>query len=106
MAAAVEVVIALAWQPPQQRSIDLVIAAGFVLLALAATWRCIAWRLRYLEELYDRAYLASDKRRQAPAPGGRRRSPGRDTYVGYHRDLRRLTRMRALLDLVIARLAN
>jgi DNA-binding transcriptional LysR family regulator len=32
--------------------------------------------------------------------------PGRDTYVGYHRDLRRLTRMRALLDLVIARLAN
>jgi DNA-binding transcriptional LysR family regulator len=32
--------------------------------------------------------------------------PGRDTYVGYHRDLRQLTRMRALLDLVIARLAN
>ena len=32
--------------------------------------------------------------------------PGRDTYVGYHRDLRRLTRMRALLDLLIARLAN
>jgi DNA-binding transcriptional LysR family regulator len=32
--------------------------------------------------------------------------PGRDTYVGYHRDLRRLTRLRALLDLVIARLAN
>lgn len=32
--------------------------------------------------------------------------PGRDTYVGYHRDLRRLARMRALLDLVIARLAN
>jgi DNA-binding transcriptional LysR family regulator len=32
--------------------------------------------------------------------------PGRDTYVGYHRDLRRLSRMRALLDLVIARLAN
>ena len=32
--------------------------------------------------------------------------PGRDTYVGYHRDLRRLTRMRALLDLLIERLAN
>ena len=25
--------------------------------------------------------------------------PGRDTYVGYHRDLRRLPRMRALLSL-------
>jgi DNA-binding transcriptional LysR family regulator len=32
--------------------------------------------------------------------------PARDTYVGYHRDLRRLSRMRALLDLVIERLAN
>lgn len=32
--------------------------------------------------------------------------PGRDTYVGYHRDLRRLSRLRALLDLVIERLAN
>lgn len=32
--------------------------------------------------------------------------PGRDTYLGYHRDLRRLSRMRALLDLVIKRLAN
>jgi DNA-binding transcriptional LysR family regulator len=32
--------------------------------------------------------------------------PGRNTYVGYHRDLRRQSRMRALLDLVIARLAN
>jgi DNA-binding transcriptional LysR family regulator len=32
------------------------------------------------------------------------RPPGRDTYVGYHRDLRRLTRLRRLLDLVIARL--
>jgi DNA-binding transcriptional LysR family regulator len=32
--------------------------------------------------------------------------PGRDTFVGYHRDLRRLPRMRALLDLAIARLAN
>lgn len=31
--------------------------------------------------------------------------PGRDTFVGYHRDLRRLARLRALLDLVIARLA-
>lgn len=30
--------------------------------------------------------------------------PGRDTYVGYHRDLRRLSRMRAFLDLVIERL--
>ncbi len=32
--------------------------------------------------------------------------PGRDTYVGYHRDLRRLSRLRALLDLVIERLAT
>jgi len=32
--------------------------------------------------------------------------PGRDTHVGYHRDLRRLTRLRALLDLLIDRLAN
>lgn len=32
--------------------------------------------------------------------------PGRDTYVGYHRDLRRLSRLRALLDLVSERLAN
>lgn len=32
--------------------------------------------------------------------------PGRDTWLGYHRDLRRLARLRALLDLVIARLAN
>jgi hypothetical protein len=32
--------------------------------------------------------------------------PGRDTWVGYHRDLKRLARVRALLDLVIARLAN
>jgi hypothetical protein len=30
--------------------------------------------------------------------------PGRDTYVGYHRGLRRLSRMRAPLDLVIERL--
>jgi DNA-binding transcriptional LysR family regulator len=32
--------------------------------------------------------------------------PGRDTYVGYHRDLKRLARLRALLDLMIERLAN
>jgi len=32
--------------------------------------------------------------------------PGRDTHVGYHRDLRRLARLRALLDLVINRLAH
>jgi DNA-binding transcriptional LysR family regulator len=32
--------------------------------------------------------------------------PGRDTYVGYHRDLKRLARLRALLDLVIERLAH
>ena len=31
--------------------------------------------------------------------------PGRDTWVGYHRDLRRLGRLRALLDLVVERLA-
>jgi DNA-binding transcriptional LysR family regulator len=32
--------------------------------------------------------------------------PGRDTWVGYHRDLKRLARLRALLDLVIKRLAG
>ncbi|QDF38882.1 LysR family transcriptional regulator [Bradyrhizobium symbiodeficiens] len=32
--------------------------------------------------------------------------PGRDTYVGYHRDMKRLARLRALLDLVIERLAG
>ncbi len=32
--------------------------------------------------------------------------PGRDTFVGYHRDSRRLARMRELLNLVSERLAN
>jgi DNA-binding transcriptional LysR family regulator len=32
--------------------------------------------------------------------------PGRDTWVGYHRDMRRMARLRALLDHVIERLAN
>ena len=32
--------------------------------------------------------------------------PGRDTFVGYHRDLRRLTRMRELLGFIVDRLAN
>ena len=32
--------------------------------------------------------------------------PGRDTFVGYHRDLRRLNRMRELLGLIVERLAN
>ena len=32
--------------------------------------------------------------------------PGRDTWVGYHRDLKRLARLRALLDLVIERLGK
>ena len=32
--------------------------------------------------------------------------PSRDTWIGYHRDLRRLGRLRALLDLVIERLAS
>jgi DNA-binding transcriptional LysR family regulator len=32
--------------------------------------------------------------------------PGRDTFVGYHRDLRRLPRLRAMLDVVIERLAG
>jgi DNA-binding transcriptional LysR family regulator len=31
--------------------------------------------------------------------------PTRDTWVGYHRDLKRLARLRALLELVVARLA-
>lgn len=32
--------------------------------------------------------------------------PSRETYVGYHRDQKRLARLRRLLDLVIERLAN
>lgn len=32
--------------------------------------------------------------------------PTRNTYVGYHRDLRRLRRLRALLDLMVERIAN
>ena len=32
--------------------------------------------------------------------------PGRDVWFGYHRDLRRLARLRALLDLITERLAN
>ncbi|MGN2249567.1 LysR family transcriptional regulator [Frateuria sp. GZRe14] len=32
--------------------------------------------------------------------------PTRDTWIGYHRDMRRLARLRALLDIVIARLAD
>jgi hypothetical protein len=55
LAAAIEIIIALAWQPPQQRYVDLVIAAGELVLALAATRAYLAWRVRYLEELYERA---------------------------------------------------
>lgn len=32
--------------------------------------------------------------------------PGRDTHVGYHRDLKRLARLRKLLDLIIEKLAE
>jgi len=32
--------------------------------------------------------------------------PGRDTFVGYHRDMRHLSRLRALVDVIIQRLAN
>ncbi len=32
--------------------------------------------------------------------------PGRDQYIGYHRDLRRLPRLRALMDMIVARLAD
>ncbi|MBD9454583.1 LysR family transcriptional regulator [Rhizobium sp. RHZ02] len=32
--------------------------------------------------------------------------PGRDTWIGYHRDMKRQARLRALLNLVIERLAN
>lgn len=32
--------------------------------------------------------------------------PGRDTWVGYHRDMRRMRRLRALLDLVVEQLAD
>jgi hypothetical protein len=56
LAAGIEIVIALAWQPQEQRSVDLVIAAGELVLALAATRAYLAWRVRYLEELYERAH--------------------------------------------------
>lgn len=44
-------------------------------------------------------------------PGLRRvqldsRPPGRDVWLGYHRDLRRLPRLRALVDLLIERLGD
>lgn len=32
--------------------------------------------------------------------------PGRDTWLGYHRDLRRLARLRALVDLIVLRLSD
>jgi DNA-binding transcriptional LysR family regulator len=32
--------------------------------------------------------------------------PERDTFVGYHRDLRRLAPMRELLNLIVEKLAN
>lgn len=32
--------------------------------------------------------------------------PARDIWVGYHRDMRRLARLRALLDMVVTQLAN
>jgi len=32
--------------------------------------------------------------------------PVRDVWIGYHRDMRRLARLRALLDMVVARLAD
>ncbi|EPE99826.1 LysR family transcriptional regulator [Rhizobium grahamii CCGE 502] len=32
--------------------------------------------------------------------------PGRDTWIGYHRDMKRQARLRALLDLLIERLAS
>jgi DNA-binding transcriptional LysR family regulator len=32
--------------------------------------------------------------------------PARDVWVGYHRDMRRLARLRALLDMVVAQLAH
>lgn len=32
--------------------------------------------------------------------------PGRDTWLGYHRDLRRLARLRALVDFVVARFGS
>ena len=32
--------------------------------------------------------------------------PGRNTFVGYHRDLRRLSRMRAFLGMVVEKLSN
>ena len=48
--AAVEIAIAFAWQSGEQRSADLLIAAGAVILML------VVWRVRYLEELYERAH--------------------------------------------------
>lgn len=59
VAAVAEIVIALAWQSGQQRSADLLIAAGALGLALMATHAYLRWRVRYLEELYERAHRAS-----------------------------------------------
>jgi hypothetical protein len=50
LAAGVEIVIALAWQTQQQRSIDLAIAAGALILALWSARGYLARRIRYLEE--------------------------------------------------------
>ncbi|GAB2176634.1 LysR family transcriptional regulator [Dongia sp. agr-C8] len=47
-----------------------------------------------------RSYSTLQELRLPEAP------PGRDTHVGYHRDLKRLTRLRRLLDLVIEKLGQ
>ena len=63
LAAGVEIVIALAWQTQEQRSVDLVVAAGALILALWSMRGYLAWRIRYLEELYERAHrVRTDKR--------------------------------------------
>jgi hypothetical protein len=64
LAAGTEIIIALAWQPQQQRSVDLAIAAGALVLALATARAYLAWRLRYLEELYERAHRAASSCRR------------------------------------------
>jgi hypothetical protein len=65
---AIELAVAFAWQPREKRPIDLLIAAGSLILMLAATHRYLGWRVRYLEELYERAHRANRLRPQAQHP--------------------------------------
>lgn len=104
---------------------------GCALITLDAAYRDFP-DARWLEKTLPRAHVAfSSNSREAQArmcaegvglavlprpladamPGLRRVKvdtppPGRDVWVGFHRDLRRLRRLRALVDLAVERLAT